>query len=560
MRVIHQFKAGAATAFAGFFAAALPVSAQAPGPDQAAPLQAAATSSGPVRTLTLDDAVQLALEQNLGLQVERINLTLQDENVGMARAAFVPAFSSEFGYNNATTPPDSFLSGSRNTLRSDYVQGTAEVRQALPWLGASYWFGWDASRSTTNSVFTNFDPRLRSNFRFSLTQPLLRDLATDSRRTQLVVSKRNREISDVDLRAAIVRTVRNVKNAYWDLKAAIAGVDVQRQSLDLARQTLRDNLTRVQLGVMAPLDVVEARAEVARNEEALISAEFLVRQAEDRLRTLVFDPDMPDFWVMALDPVDAPQMQGRDIDIEDAIRNAFGRRTDLVSAHKSLDNVGEQLAFYRNQTMPQASLQIDYGATGLGGTQFIRGDGFPGPILGEATRPLGHVIGDVFRAAYPTWNVGLLFSYPLGRSSAEAGYARSRLQESQGRLQIKALELQIATEIRDAGRRVNTNAKRIDASRASRVLSAERLDAERLKFGVGLSTSFLVFQAQRDFVTARVTELRAILDYNKSLADFEALQEAALTGGGIVISGGGAFTATAAGSTIATAGTQRADR
>jgi outer membrane protein TolC len=530
--------------------------AQAPLRDAPAAKQAAASVAGVIRPLTLDEAVQLALEQNLDIQVERVNLLLQDQNVAMASAAFVPTFFSDVGYNNTTTPPDSFLSGALNTLRSDFLLGTFGVEQSLRWAGTSYSFGWDASRSTSNSIFTNFDPRLRSNLRFSLTQPLLRNFATDSRRTQLAVSTRNREISDEDFRATVVQIVRNVKNAYWDLKAAIANLDVQRQSLDLARRTLEDNRARVALGAMAPLDIVEAEAEVARNEEAMIVAESTIRGAEDRLRTLVFHPATPGFWSMVLEPIDAPQMDGRTIDVEAALRNALARRTDLKSAHLSLDNVDEQLKFNRNQVMPQVNVQIDYGTTGLGGTQFIRDQGFPGPILGEAIRPIGSVIGDVFRLTYPTWAVGLVLSYPLGRSTAEASYARSQLQENQGELRIKALELQVGMQIRDAGRQVNTNAKRIEATRASRVLSERRLDAEQQKFAVGLSTSFLVFQAQRDFVTARVNELRAILDYNRSLVDFEALQEAPLTGGGAVISGGGSFIATAEGATIATTVTQ----
>jgi outer membrane protein TolC len=538
------------------FAAAGPALAQTPLRDAPAAQQTAAGVARVVRPLTLDEAVQLALEQNLDIQVERVNLSIQDENVAMARAAFVPTFLSDVGYTNTATPPDSFLSGALNTLKSDFLLGTVGVEQSLPRAGTRYSFGWDASRFTSNSIFANFDPRLRSNLLFSLTQPLLRNFATDSRRTQLAVSKRNRVISDVDFRATVVQTVRNVKNAYWDLKATIANLEVQRQSLDLARQMLGDNRLRVAAGAMAPLDIVEAEAEVARNEEAVIVAESTIRRAEDRLRTLVFDPATPDFWSMVLQPIDAPQMDGRTIDVESALRNALAKRTDLRSAHYSLDNVAEQLNFYRNQVLPQVDFQIDYGTTGLGGTQFIRDEGFPGPILAQAIRPLGSVLGDVFRLTYPTWTVGLVFSYPLGHSTAEASYARSRLQQNQGELQLKALELQVGTEIRDAGRQVNTNAKRIDASRAARVLFERRLDAEQKKFAVGLSTNFLVFQAQRDFQTARVDELRAILDYNKSLVDFEALQEAPLTGGGIVISGGGSFVATAPGATIATIETQ----
>jgi outer membrane protein TolC len=166
------------------------------------------------------------------------------------------------------------------------------------------------------------------------------------------------------------------------------------------------------------------------------------------------------------------------------------------------------------------------------------------------------VFGDVLSAAYPTWNFGLLFSYPLGRSDFDASHARSRLQQEQGRLQIEQLQMQIGMEIRDIGRQVTTSARRIEVTRASRRFSEQRLEAEQMKLRVGLSTSFFVIQAQRDLSTARVNELQAILDYNKRLADFEAVQEAPLTGTGIVISGGGSFAATAPGATILTSTVQ----
>jgi outer membrane protein TolC len=427
------------------------------------------------------------------------------------------------------------------------------VQQQLPWWGASYFVGWDATRSTTNNIYSNFNPRLNSNLSLSYVQPLLQNFKIDSARTQLVVSQRNRDISDIDLRTIVVQTVRNVKNAYWELKYAIANLEVQRQSLELARQTLKDNRTRVEVGTMAPIDIVEAEAEVARNEEAVIIAEAAIKQAEDNLRAIIFDPASTDFWRLVLDPIDAPEMDPRTVDLDEAVRNALELRTDVRRAKESLANVDTNLEFYRNQTLPQLNLQVDYGATGLGGTQSIRGgEGFPPPIIGEASRSFWDVQGDVFGANFPGWTIGAYVAYPLGKSSAEAIYARTRLEQHQALLQMKNLELQVGTEVRDVARSVNTNTKRVDATRASRVLSERRLEAEQKKFGVGMSTSFLVFQAQRDLSTARANELRAILDLNQSLADFEAVQEAALSGRGITISSGGGVLATSAGATIAT--------
>jgi len=137
-------------------------------------------------------------------------------------------------------------------------------------------------------------------------------------------------------------------------------------------------------------------------------------------------------------------------------------------------------------------------------------------------------MGDIFTKDFPTWTLGVTVGYPIGTSSAEANLARSRLEQSQSGLQLRSLELQTATQVRDVGRQVNTNLKRVDATRAARELAQRRLEAEQKKFTVGMSTSFLVFQAQRDLAQARNSELRAILDYNQSLVDFEAVQEISL--------------------------------
>lgn len=492
--------------------------------------------AGPVRQITVDEAVRLALEQNLSLRVQRLNPEIQDQNVLQAHTAWRPTLTGNFTYNNTETPPDSFLSGSTATLQSSFTSGSGGVQQLLPW-GANYSVTWDARRSTTNSVFSSFNPTVRSNLNASFTQPLLRNRSVDASRQQLIVSKRNRQISDEDLRGTVVSTVRNVKNAYWDLKAAVANLDVQRQSLDLAQQTLRDNRTRVQVGTMAPIDIVEAEAEVARNEENVIVAEAAIKSAEDQLRTLILDPGTPQFWTMRLDPIDPPQMETTPIDVDAAVGNALSKRVDLQRAKLSLQNVETNLSYYRNQTLPQVNLQVNYGATGLGGTQFEREPGFPpGDVIREVNRSFGSVIGDVLGSNYPTWQLGVAVSYPLGPSAAQVNYARSQIELKQGRLQLQNLELSVGTQVRDLARQVTTNAQRVEATRATRVLAERRLDAEQKKFGVGTSTSFLVFQAQRDLATARVNELRAVLDYNKSLVNFEAVQEASVGGGGVTLS------------------------
>jgi outer membrane protein TolC len=241
-------------------------------------------------------------------------------------------------------------------------------------------------------------------------------------------------------------------------------------------------------------------------------------------------------------------LQAQPIDLDAAVQNALSKRTDLQQARKTLESNDIQLLYARNQTLPDLNLEVNYGLTGLGGTQFLRGQGFPGPIIGQIDRGLGSVIGDLFTNSFPNWSFTVRLGYPIGLGSAEATLARARLQYTQAQTQIRNLELQVATQVRDAARQVNTNAKRVETTRVARELNDRRLEAEQKKFTAGTSTSFFVFQAQRDLAQARNNELRAALDYNKSLVDFETVQESSLGGGS------GSVTVLTSGSTAAGAG------
>jgi outer membrane protein TolC len=490
----------------------------------------------PVRRLTLDDAVALALEQNLGIQVERLNPQIQDLDVANARSAYTPYVATSVFRNSIDSPVNSFLSGGQERVSDDQFGTTVNVNQVLPW-GATYALNWDSSRATTNNLFSNFDPTLRSGLDLRYTQPLLRNLRIDSYRQQLLVSRKNREISDVDLQQTVASTLRQVRTAYWDLSYSVSSLAVQQTSLGLARELLRNNRSRVEIGTMAPIDIVEAEAEVARREEAVIVAEGAISQAEDRLKALVFDPSMADFWNVRLELTDSPSLDVGAVDLDAAVRNALDKRTDIRLAKKQNEANDINIRYFRNQTMPDINAQLDYSLTGLGGTQFIRGDGFPGPIVGRVDRGFGSVLGDLFENDFPNWTLSLTVGYPIGGSASEANLARARLQHTQIERRVRNLELQAATEVREAGRQVMTNQKRVEASRVARQLAERRLQAEEKKFAAGLSTSFFVFQAQRDLSAARNDELRAQLDLRRSQTDFETVQEVPLGGGGSIAVG-----------------------
>lgn len=527
--MVRQFVARASLALVALllFGGSTVVGAQsAPLTVQAAAVAGQAQTTGPVRRLSVDDAVALALEGNLSIQVERINPQIRDLAIAEANAAWGPTATASLDNNSQTSPPDSLFAGADNKVTNDTFQTTLGVNQRLPWRGGNYSLSWNTSRRSTNNVFTNFQPIVRSFLDFQFTQPLLQGYRIDQQRQQVLVSKKNREISDIQFRTTVVSTIRSVKSAYWDLVYAYSNLDVQNQSLELARRTLKDNQVRVEVGTMAPIDIVEAEAEVARNEETVIVAEAQIRTSEDRLRALVFDPKMADFWTVRLEPTDRPAPPTAPVDVDAAVRAALDKRTDLLQAKKSLETTDLTLKFQHNLTLPQLNFNVNYQAEGLGGTELQRNFGFPpGPVIGTIDRSLAGILGDVLRSQYPDWVFGLSLSYPVGYSQAKATMARTRLEQTQAQAQLRTIELNIGTQVRDSGRQVNTNMRRLSATLAARQLAEKRLEAEQRKFAVGTSTSFQVFQAQRDLASARNNELRAVLDYNKSLVDFEAVQE-----------------------------------
>lgn len=521
-----------------FVAFLIPVSALAQAGRAPAGAQASA-QAGDIRRLSIDEAVGLALEQNLSLQVERLNPQIQDLATQQVRTAWTPTLSSTISDASSTNPVSSFLSGAANQLVSKNVGVQVQENQFLPWGGGNYNVTWANGRNESNSVFASPNPLLSSSLNATFTQPLLRNFKIDNTRQQLLISKKNREMTDVQLRQTVLVTIRAVKSAYWDLAFAVDNLKVQQQSLDIARESLRDNKARVAVGTMAPIDIIEAEAEVARNEEAVIVAQAQITRAEDALRQLVFDPKVPDFWTMTFELTDTPVFRAQDVDGDAAVRTALEKRTDIVNMRKTLEAADINIRYFKNQALPDLSVQAGYGLSGQGGTNYQFNDTFPPVPISVIKNGYGSVLSQMLSNDFHNWSLAVTVGYPIGRSNAQVALARAKVSYSQSELQLRSLELSVATQVREAVRTLNTNRKRVDATRVSRELAERKLVAEQKKFEAGMSTNFLVIQAQRDLATARNSELQAVLDYNRSLVDFETVQEAPLSGGGVTLSAAG---------------------
>jgi outer membrane protein TolC len=486
----------------------------------------------PVVRLTLDDAVKAALDRNLDIAVQRLNPEINDIAYASIASVYHPNLTSTIGPQSASVLPTNQTtlgSAGSATPVTDTMTFNGGVAQNIPWGGGAFTASLNNFKRTSTVNTVTYNPLFQSTWSLAYVQPLLRNFSIDSTRQQLLITKLSRDISDVQLRATITNTLSNVRNAYWDYVFAIESVDVAKQSVALATQLVKDNQTRVEVGTMAPIDVVQAQSQAATQQQNLVTVQGAMRTAELALKRLIVSGTQDPNWNVRIDPTDRPDFRAEPIDIEAAVRRALSERTDVEIAKKTVAQNDVTLKFLGNQLKPQVDLQANYGFQGLGGTQLLKSTTQLG---GSNTTIVPGGIGDTFNTlftnAYPTWTAQLVVSYPLGLSTQKANVSRARVQISQVQAQLKQIELQVATDVTNAAINVQSGVERVQASQAAREFAQKTLEAEQSKFEVGMSTNYNVILAQRDLATAQSNELQSVLNYRKSLVELERLQQTTL--------------------------------
>jgi outer membrane protein len=522
--------------------------ARADGAEQTRPT-APAIPPGTTVELTLDEATARALDRNLDIAVERLNPQTFDFSIAALDASYRPTFTSNLGMRSQSQFPRSQTAGA-DMLVTETVTGNTGIAQNVKWGGGSFAFTFNNNRQKQSDLFATRNPVLNTNMNAVYVQPLLRGFRIDTTRAQLRITQLGQEMSDIELRGTIVRTLANVRNAYWDLVYTIEAADVAQRSLELASKLVEDNRARVEVGAMAPLDVVQAQAEEANRRQIVTQTEAARRTAELVLKRLIVNGTDDPFWTASINPVDRPTFAIETLDVSAAVRTALENRTDLQQSKKQLAANDVALRSLGDLRLPALDLTGSYGTAGVGGPQFIR-QGLGGAITQTVPSGYSDALRILTNQTAPTWNFALNLSYPIGSSPADANLARARIQQRQTIAQSRQLELQIATEVTNAALMVDANRERLEAATAARELAERRLEAEQSRFDVGLSTNFFVVQAQRDLRDAQNAELRALLDYRRAQVEFERVQQVP-TGGGAGVSainaaGGGGATPRAAG-------------
>jgi outer membrane protein len=502
------------------------------------------------RPLALREAIALALKNSKDIEVARQNVRVAEFDLLGARGVYDPRASSLSYYERTETPASSFLSGANGSVKQADWTGTFRLEGLTPKGGGGYRVDFSSIRLTTNNQFASLNPQFPTALTFAYTQPLLRGFRFDQNRQRIEIAKKNLTLTDAQFRQRAIETITQVQRAYWDLVFALRNLQVQREAVRDARTQLEHNKRLVAEGMLAPIDVVAAEAQVSGFEQTVYTALDDVNRAENILKNLIAEDRLAQVWNVALVPTDTVDVEPPIVALDEAMSAALRSRpevqqSDVLAAINELDT---RLA--REQEKPQVDLVGSYGVVGLAGT--INDAAFNNPLTASNAQlrdrinvlsqlnglPLlppaqqqtiaPNLIGSLPQSLtnlaanrYNNFRVGVQLNLPLRNRTAEAALGRSLVEGERIKTQREQLEQLIQVDVRNALQQTRTAESRLRAAAAARDASEQQYASEKRKFDAGQSTIFLVLERQTALTNARGSELRAQTELNKAIADLQ---------------------------------------
>jgi outer membrane protein TolC len=482
--------------------------------------------------LTLRAAIELALRENLDLRVERYGLDASDLRIWGARGVYDPLVGFSLGSSSSSTPTTSILQG--GGVATETMSGNTfgpSVRQRLP-TGGTLSASFTNSRTSTNNAFSFVDPLFGSGLTVSVAQPLLSGLFNDPARRQLRLLNLDSKITDAQFRQAVSEVVERVQAQYWSLVYAQEAHEARRESRDLAVKQ-RDQIgQKVQAGLLTPVALTSASAEVAIRDQEVLQAEVQIVAAQNGLKRLLAGDPSAALWTARLVPVDRPALVDPPASLGDALARALERRPELDALALRLEQNETNRRALRWDVLPEVSVSASLSSIGRAGHVFqpifdASGGIVPSSRVPNPTHPgfggYRKAWDQVFGYDYPSWNVGLDVQVPIFNRSIRSQAALADVDRRRLETEVKRQRQAIMVEVANAHETVQLQRKVVDVARLARELSQEQVRGETARFEVGFTTNFEVLRYQRDLGDARVRELRAMVDYQIALA---ALQKA----------------------------------
>ncbi|MDT5262371.1 MAG: hypothetical protein QOC61_1375 [Acidobacteriota bacterium] len=521
-------------------------------------LERVGVDMGEQRALTVREAIELALANNKDIEVARQNVRAAEFDLQAARGVYDPRFLTNSYYERTETPTASLLSGSATgAVTQSGVFSTSSVQGLTPKFGGGYRVDFINNRITTNNTFAALNPQYPTALTFSYTQPILRGREFDQSRRLIEIGKKNLSLTDAQFRQRAVETITAVQRAYWDLVYALRNLQIQRETVRDARQQLEHNRRLVAEGMLAPIDVVAAEAQVSGFEQSVYSALDDVGRAENNLKNLVAENRESPLWNAAIVPTESVDLAPPEVALSDAMQAALKSRPELQSADVAREINEIELRFAREQARPQVDLVASYGLVGLAGAASASGSSNPLTASSAALRDRINQLVSVVNVLSPGSNlqtiptpaptslpdvlvggeaqsltnlaanrftnmrVGVQVNLPFRNTTAKAQLGRSLVDAERIRTQREQLEQLIQVDVRNALQLVHTAESRLRAAASARSASEQQYSSEQRKLDAGQSTVFLVLERQTQLATARGNELRAQTELNKSIAELQ---------------------------------------
>ena len=461
--------------------------------------------------IALVDAAIRALKSNLDITSSRQTKESRLSDIVVEQAKFDPTLSVNGQYLRTVNPLNRpVFGGTQSNLteitifdqRNSSVTVDAQTNLVT---GGNLDLNYSPAYTNVNPSVAQgflFNPAWTGGLAMTLTQPLLRNAGLDVNKAFIRIAQNNAAVEEHIFRDRVLTVLATVEQTYWELVFANENLKVAEAALKAAQNLLAENRAKAKAGVMSIVDVLQAEAAVASRVEQILIAEKSIRDQEDQLRRLLNPGENELREDLRLTPQDPPAVALQPISLQEAIDIAIERRPEIVQAKKNVDSSELNTNFAKNQLLPTLSFQGTLGLAGLGGN-------------------LGSSVNSNFSGDFYNYGAGLVLSYPLGNRSAWSTYNKRQMEGRNAQVSLVSVRQQIIVGVREAVRRVQTDFKRIETTKSARIMAEKQLQAEQERLKVGLSTTRFVLEFQRDLATAQGNELRAIVDYNKSLSNLE---------------------------------------
>jgi outer membrane protein TolC len=487
-------------------------------------------------SLTIDQAIEMALRNNNDIDASRNTAQISDFNLRGARGVYDPLFNSQTFYESRTTPTASTIGGAVNgSVTQKQIFNDFGLTGFVPKFGGSYDVVFNQARTNTSNRNATLNPQYPTNLVASFSQPLWRNRSIDQNRRAIEIARRNVDLTEAQLRQTAMDVISSVEQAYWDLVFALRNLQVQTDTLRQAREQLESNRRQVDKGVLAPIDIVAAQSQISTFEQAIYAAQEAVTRAENTLKPLVLPERTSAEWSRPITPVTAVNIDVPQIGLEVATAEAIKNRPELEQLDQTAAINRIDQRFYRNQTKPQIDLVSSYTSAGLAGTPNPLSSGaanVPANLRGGYMSSLGNLLGQ----NYPTYRFGVQIGLPIGNRVAKANLGRSIVEGERIVNNRAQAEQNIEAQVRNALQALRSQEARFAAATDARIAAEELYNSEQRQFRGGTTTFYLVLQRQTELTAARGREVQAQTDLNKAVSEFNRAIGRTLTINNVTVS------------------------